>query len=168
MTDGGYRKPTLWLSDGWASVLAERWEAPKYWEKRDGEWWCMTLQGFRPVEDSEPVTHLSHYEADAFAAWASMTHQPAHACQPNLNGNSQHETYRSKEIFSMMAIFIQSRSSLQSLLSLNHPIKCSAMSGSGLVAPICHIPATKPPKARSENIMGSLCPTKWCFVEAPA
>ena len=67
---GGYKNPILWLSDGWAHVLDERWEAPKYWEHRDGEWWMMSLQGFRPVEDSEPVTHISHYEADAFATWA--------------------------------------------------------------------------------------------------
>lgn len=74
MTGGGYRTSALWLSDGWTKVLEENWHAPKYWEKQDSEWWAMTLQGFRPVEDSEPVTHISHYEADAFATWASMTH----------------------------------------------------------------------------------------------
>ncbi|MFI5200811.1 MAG: ergothioneine biosynthesis protein EgtB [Candidatus Kapaibacterium sp.] len=71
MADGGYQTPSLWLSDGWARVLEEKWRAPKYWDENDGEWWAMTLQGFRPVEDSEPVTHLSHYEADAFATWAN-------------------------------------------------------------------------------------------------
>ncbi len=70
IADGGYRTPSFWLSDGWAKVLEENWRAPKYWEEQDGEWWAMTLQGFRPVEDSEPVTHISHYEADAYAAWA--------------------------------------------------------------------------------------------------
>lgn len=69
MADGGYRTPAIWLSDGWSKVLEENWHAPKYWEEQDGEWWAMTLQGSRPVEDSEPVTHISHYEADAFAAW---------------------------------------------------------------------------------------------------
>ena len=72
--DGGYRASVHWLSDGWARVHEEKWHAPKYWEKHDGEWYAMTLQGFRPVEDSEPVTHISHYEADAFAAWYGMTH----------------------------------------------------------------------------------------------
>jgi ergothioneine biosynthesis protein EgtB len=69
---GGYREPSLWLSDGWALAQREAWQAPKYWERPEGkaEWWNMTLQGFRPVEPSEPVTHLSYYEADAYATWA--------------------------------------------------------------------------------------------------
>ena len=70
ITDGGYRTPSLWLSDGWAKCLNDRWLAPNYWEEHEGEWWNMTLQGFRKVEDSEPVTHISHFEADAFAAWS--------------------------------------------------------------------------------------------------
>ena len=49
----------------------QRWEAPLYWEKRDGEWWHFTLSGFRPVDENEPVTHVSYFEADAFANWSS-------------------------------------------------------------------------------------------------
>ncbi|SRR5581483_5143745 len=67
--DGGYRTPSLWLSDGWARVAEEAWNAPKYWEPIEDEWWQMTLQGLRRIEDSEPVVHVSHYEADAFATW---------------------------------------------------------------------------------------------------
>lgn len=74
ITDGGYRTTSLWLSEGSVKVLEENWQAPKYWEEKDGEWWAMTLQGFRPVEDSEPVTHISHYEADAFATWWGKNH----------------------------------------------------------------------------------------------
>lgn len=70
MADGGYRDPMLWLSDGWARVQAEGWDAPLYWEDRDGEWWVMTLAGMQPVEASAPVCHVSYYEADAFATWA--------------------------------------------------------------------------------------------------
>ncbi len=70
IADGGYKNPALWLSDGWAKCQSDAWHAPKYWELNDGEWWAMTLQGFRAVEDSEPVTHLSYYEADAYATWA--------------------------------------------------------------------------------------------------
>ncbi|GAC1360799.1 MAG: ergothioneine biosynthesis protein EgtB [Ktedonobacteraceae bacterium] len=68
--DGGYTNPLLWLSDGWATVQQEEWEAPLYWEKHDGQWWMMTLSGFRKVEASEPVCHVSYYEADAYARWA--------------------------------------------------------------------------------------------------
>ena len=66
---GGYEDATLWLSDGWTTVEAEKWEAPLYWEKKDGEWWNFTLNGFRKVEPEEPVCHVSFYEADAFARW---------------------------------------------------------------------------------------------------
>jgi ergothioneine biosynthesis protein EgtB len=68
--DGGYTTPTLWLSDGWATVQKEGWEAPGYWERRDGAWLSMTLAGLRPVEAEAPVCHVSFYEAEAFARWA--------------------------------------------------------------------------------------------------
>jgi ergothioneine biosynthesis protein EgtB len=67
--DGGYDTATLWLSDGWATVESEAWKAPLYWELKDGEWWNFTLNGFRKVNPDEPVCHISHYEADAFAQW---------------------------------------------------------------------------------------------------
>ncbi|HEV8645161.1 MAG TPA: ergothioneine biosynthesis protein EgtB [Burkholderiales bacterium] len=67
---GGYRQPTLWLSDGWRKVNEARWIAPLYWEQQDGDWWQMTLAGYRCVDPSEPVCHVSYYEADAFARWA--------------------------------------------------------------------------------------------------
>lgn len=69
MTDGGYRRPTLWLSDGWATVEAQGWCAPLYWEYRDRHWWSMTLSGLMPVDPAAPVVHVSYYEADAFARW---------------------------------------------------------------------------------------------------
>jgi ergothioneine biosynthesis protein EgtB len=68
--DGGYRRPDLWLSDGWSTVQAEGWVAPLYWS-RDGDGWeVFTLAGPRLVDSGEPVCHVSHYEADAFARWA--------------------------------------------------------------------------------------------------
>jgi ergothioneine biosynthesis protein EgtB len=70
MDDNGYARPEFWLSLGWTTVNEQRWSAPLYWEKRDGEWWNFTLSGFRPVDESEPVTHISYFEADAFANWA--------------------------------------------------------------------------------------------------
>jgi ergothioneine biosynthesis protein EgtB len=68
--DGGYSRPELWLSDGWDTVNSQRWNAPLYWEERDGEWHVFTVNGMQPVVMSEPVCHVSHYEADAFARWA--------------------------------------------------------------------------------------------------
>ncbi len=68
--DSGYRKPELWLSDGWKACQAFGWEAPLYWEKADGEWRLMSLSGLRAVDADEPVCHVSFFEADAFAKWA--------------------------------------------------------------------------------------------------
>src|SRR4051812_31995070 len=70
--DGGYKRPDHWLSLGWTSVNEQRWEAPLYWTKRDGRWWNFTLAGMRPVDGAEPVTHVSHFEADAFANWSGF------------------------------------------------------------------------------------------------
>jgi ergothioneine biosynthesis protein EgtB len=78
MTDGGYATPTLWLSDGWATVEAQGWNAPGYWQQIDGAWFAMTLGGLRPVEPDQPVCHVSYYEADAFARWAGK-HLPTEA-----------------------------------------------------------------------------------------
>jgi ergothioneine biosynthesis protein EgtB len=68
--DGGYRRPMLWLSDGWAVVKEHGWEAPLHW-RRDGDAWLeFTLAGLEPLDPAAPVTHVSYYEADAFARWA--------------------------------------------------------------------------------------------------
>ena len=68
--DGGYRRPELWLSDGWAAVQAEGWTAPLYWSDGEEGRRVFSLHGERPLDPAEPVCHLSHYEADAFARWA--------------------------------------------------------------------------------------------------
>ena len=70
MNDGGYANPMLWLSDGWAAAQAEGWQAPGHWQDCDGEWRQFTLGGLRPLDPAAPVTHVSYYEADAFARWA--------------------------------------------------------------------------------------------------
>lgn len=68
--DGGYETPALWLADGWNLINAEDWRAPLYFEPADGGYGQMGLRGFRPVNPAAPVTHISYFEADAFARWA--------------------------------------------------------------------------------------------------
>ena len=68
--DGGYRRPELWLSDGWAAVQAAEATAPLYWRWDDGGWTEFTLAGAEPLDAGRPVAHVSYYEADAFARWA--------------------------------------------------------------------------------------------------
>ena len=69
--DGGYRRPDLWLSDGWTAVQEHGWRAPLYWEADgDNRFNVFTLHGMRPLNPDEPVCHLSFYEACAYATWA--------------------------------------------------------------------------------------------------
>jgi ergothioneine biosynthesis protein EgtB len=68
--DGGYRRPELWLSDGWSAVSEKGWQAPLYWLPDDAGWREYTLYGVQPLAPAAPVSHLSAYEADAYARWA--------------------------------------------------------------------------------------------------
>jgi ergothioneine biosynthesis protein EgtB len=76
MNDGGYSRPELWLSPGWATVMANGWKAPLYWSQEDrvddGKWSVFTLRGAVPLSQlmDAPVSHVSFFEADAFARWA--------------------------------------------------------------------------------------------------
>jgi len=70
IADGGYRRPQLWMSEGWAVAQAQGWSAPAYWFPQDGEWHVHGLESVGPVDDAAPVEHVSWYEADAFARWA--------------------------------------------------------------------------------------------------
>jgi ergothioneine biosynthesis protein EgtB len=69
MQDNGYRRPELWLSDGWDAVCAHAWNAPLYWEQGDGTWLEFTFAGLKGINLAAPVCHISYYEADAFARW---------------------------------------------------------------------------------------------------
>jgi ergothioneine biosynthesis protein EgtB len=75
---GGYARPSLWLSDGWAAAQTENWQAPGYWRRDDGGWSAMTLAGRKAIDPAAPVTHISYYEAEAFARFAGK-HLPSEA-----------------------------------------------------------------------------------------
>ena len=70
VAEGGYDRPDLWLSDGWAVRQAQNWAAPLYWQQEGGDVFTTTLAGFRPLDRQAPVCHVSFYEADAYARWA--------------------------------------------------------------------------------------------------
>ena len=70
VADGGYQRPELWLSDGWYAARANEWDAPLYWRDDGADGWTVfTLSGRRALDPNEPVVHVSHYEADAYARW---------------------------------------------------------------------------------------------------
>ncbi len=69
---GAYQDYRWWLSEGWDVVNREQWQAPLYWEQHSGEWMIRDIHGLHPVEEknNEPVSHVSFYEAAAYAKWA--------------------------------------------------------------------------------------------------
>ncbi|MGI0119799.1 ergothioneine biosynthesis protein EgtB [Zooshikella sp. RANM57] len=69
--DGGYQTPALWLADGWDCIQRHQWQAPLYWKKMEGDFFEYTLAGLRPLDLNLPVTHISFYEADAYARWTN-------------------------------------------------------------------------------------------------
>ena len=69
---GGYKEFRWWLSEAWDWVNREDIHAPMYWYKVDGKWMYYTLEGFRDINPEEPLTHISHFEADAYAQWKEM------------------------------------------------------------------------------------------------
>ena len=71
LENGGYERPEFWLSDGWAARKSRGWSSPLYWERVEGRWMTMTLAGMVELLPEEPVTHVSFYEADAFARWSN-------------------------------------------------------------------------------------------------
>jgi ergothioneine biosynthesis protein EgtB len=77
--DGGYETPSLWMSDGWATVRDAGWTAPLHWRQQDGAWFQFGPGGLAPLEPQAPVRHVSWYEADAFARWTRA------ACRPKWN-----------------------------------------------------------------------------------
>ncbi|HKS08258.1 MAG TPA: ergothioneine biosynthesis protein EgtB [Pyrinomonadaceae bacterium] len=72
MRDGGYQNFRWWFSEGWETVKQEHWQAPLYWELHDGEWMIRDFTGLHSVDTraEDPVSHVSYYEASAFAKWA--------------------------------------------------------------------------------------------------
>ena len=70
INDGGYNVPKYWLDEGYSHIIENSWNSPLYWEKREDGWYHYTLNGIEKVNPNEPVTHVSYFEADAYARWA--------------------------------------------------------------------------------------------------
>ncbi len=69
---GGYENFRYWLDEAWAWIHSEKISKPLYWKKIDNKWFQFTLAGLKPLADEAPVTHISYYEAAAFAQWMGM------------------------------------------------------------------------------------------------
>ncbi len=69
---GGYQTAEYWLSDAWQKINEQQWQAPLYWEKKNTEWYYMTLSGMKPIALDAPVCHVSYFEAMAYTRWMSL------------------------------------------------------------------------------------------------
>ncbi|MBA2650921.1 MAG: ergothioneine biosynthesis protein EgtB [Tatlockia sp.] len=69
IASGAYQEPRFWLADGWICIQNNNWQAPLYWHQLDNKWFVFGLNGLRSLDPTEPVSHLSYYEADAYARW---------------------------------------------------------------------------------------------------
>jgi ergothioneine biosynthesis protein EgtB len=70
--DGGYERPELWLADGWETVQVQGWTSPHYWVQSAGRWQVYSMFGVHDMAPADPLTHVSYFEADAFARWKQM------------------------------------------------------------------------------------------------
>jgi len=70
MNSGAYQESDYWLSDAWKAIKQQNWNAPLYWQKQQNQWHTMTLNGLQPIDENQPVCHVSYYEAAAYARWA--------------------------------------------------------------------------------------------------
>jgi len=99
MRDGGYKRPELWLSAGWAAVQEREWTQPLYWVELDGRWHQFTLSGLRRVDTNEPVCHVSYFEADAFARWYGARLPTEHEWEIVAGGETVHGNFVESERF---------------------------------------------------------------------
>ena len=82
VADGGYTEPRWWLSAGWDWLRSQQVRAPMYWrrDERD-QWLSFTLHGLAPIDPHTPITHVSYFEADAFARWAAAQRSAWHGAR---------------------------------------------------------------------------------------
>jgi len=100
INNGGYQKFNFWLGEGWDLARSQKWEAPMYWHKMDGQWMNYTLTGLKPLSPDEPVTHISFYEADAYASWADkrlLTEAEWEIAAKHFNPTSDNANFIEKE-----------------------------------------------------------------------
>ena len=160
IADGGYRNPLLWLSEGWAKVKTDGWTAPLYWERRDdGEYWSMTLRGAQPVDPAAPVTHVSYFEADAFATWAGRRLPTEFEWEHAVCGAPVQGNFVELGTAPAASLFRLPRAGCG---------RCTAMSGSGRAARSRRIRASVLWRARSVSTTANSWPDSSCCAAAPA
>ena len=163
--DGGYSRPELWLSQGWDRVCAEGWRAPLYWEGERDDWQVFTLHGMQELELQAPVTHVSYFEADAYARWARVRlpreseWESAARRQPDGSPGVHANMLESGHLDTRPA---------PARPGWSGPPSSTATPGSGPAAPTRPIPASARTAARWENTTANSCAINTCCAAAPA
>lgn len=99
---GGYQNPVLWLADGWAVAQQEGWQCPLYWRKQGDAWYQFTLNGLVPLALNAPVSHISYYEADAYAQWKGCRLPTEYEWELAAREQAISGNFSEKQIFSPM------------------------------------------------------------------
>lgn len=149
---GAYERAQYWLSDGWRMVRDQGWHAPLYWERIEGRWWQMTLAGMRPVEEVEPLCHVS------FMRRTPMPAGRANVCRRRRNGNWRPVTSASP-VISWSPDCIAPRRPLREVIRSN---RYSAMYGNGRKVPTPPIRVIVRRRVPSANTTASSCVIKSC------
>ncbi len=107
--DGGYTDPRWWLSAGWDWVRAQSIQAPLYWQRSESAWSSFTLHGLVPIDAHTPVTHISYFEADAYARWASVNVNDAAGARLATEAEWEHAAAQAGAVAIKSGNFVESK-----------------------------------------------------------
>ena len=161
--DGGYRRPELWLSEGWRFAVDQHWECPLYWLQREGAWHEFTLSGVRPLGLQQPVCHVSYFEAEAFARWAGAR-LPTEAEWEAASEQVPISAKWADALLSTGAAIHPPGETPDATL----PLQMFARCGNGRPARTLLIPDIRPHQGRWGNTMANSCATSSFCAEVPA
>jgi ergothioneine biosynthesis protein EgtB len=133
---GGYQNPRWWLADGWDCVQKNRWNAPLYWYYLENTWFNFTLSGLKEIDPSEPVVHVSFYEADAYARWR----------EKRLPTEIEWEHFVTTHIFENTGNFLESKLYHPQVAVNNAPEQFFGDVWEWTATPYCAYPGYKPPE----------------------
>ena len=152
---GGYQGPEHWLSMGWQAVTQHGWTSPMHWSFRDGEWSEFTLAGSVPLQLDLPVTHVSYFEADAYARWATAR-LPTEAEWEHAIAGEENVVQGAENLF-------------RDGRAVHPPDSAARLDrlGNGLPVPMRPIQATNHCRAHWANTTESSCAINMCCGVAP-
>ena len=156
---GGYRRPEFWLSEGWDVKTAHGWTAPLYWQSAGDDWQAFTPNGLQSVAPDETVSHVSFFEADAYARWAGA----------RLPTEAEWETFAvTQPVMGNLLEDARYHPAPPRVERQERSTQVFGTCGSGRAAVTSRIPAIAQHLARSANTTANSCPTSMFCAAARA